>query len=176
MSEETFLSAKQLEDIPQDMLPMPVFSDNLRSFFSWGIKSHTHGCYNHFMWMIHPGMVASQNFLYQSESVSEYTKTCRIKLWYCKEWTEEQRHTVIKFIEEQLNRPWYKRIYDVPAILGQLFWRYFQTPGLSICSDYGHAISLVDPEYCLNYPDPEEVNKWLVNHKNYEVYGRYVPD
>jgi hypothetical protein len=166
-----------MENIPQEMLPMPVLSDNVRSFFSWGIKTHTHGCYNHFMWMIHPGMLASQNLLYQSQPVSDYTKNCRLKLWYCKTWTEQNRHTVIKLIEDRLNLPWYKRLYDLPAIFGQLFWREIQFPYLRICSDYGEYIRNVDTEYDLRHPDPENVNKWLEKRNDrYEVYGRYVPD
>lgn len=156
---------------------MPVLSDNVRSFFSWGIKAHEVGNYGHFMWMIHPGMLASQNFLYQSQSVQEYTEDCRLKLWHCKTWTAENRHAVIKMIEDRLNLPWYRRLYDVPAILGQLVWREIQVPYLRICSDYGEYIRMADPEYDLRHPDPEEVNAWLAcRNDKYEVYGRYIPD
>jgi hypothetical protein len=178
MSDSTLLTAKDLENIPQEALPMPVLSDNLRSFFSWGIKVHEEGCYNHFMWMIHPGMMASQNFLFQSQSVKDYTKGCRLKLWYCKQWTAEDRHTIIKAIEDCTNKPWYKRMYDVPAIIGKLFYQnWFVIPGLKICSDYGYILKLRDPEYDLPHPDPEEVNHWLeARPDRYEVYGRYLPD
>ena len=130
------------------------------------------------MWMIHPGQLASQNTLFQRQSVKEYVAKCRLKLWYCKLWTEEQRHSVIKTIEDELGKPWYKRFYDFPAIIGQLFWHEFQTPGLSICSDYGSLLRMVDGEkYDLRYPDPEQVNRWLGQQPGrYEVYGRYVPD
>jgi hypothetical protein len=177
MGEQKLLTVQELEGVRQELLPMPVLSDNIRSFFSWGIKAHEHGCYNHFMWMIHPGVLASQNFLYQSQSVKDYTKDCRLKLWYCKSWTPENRNTVIKLIEDRLNLPWYKRLYDVPAILGQLTWKEIQVPYLRICSDYGEYIKSADPEYDLHHPDPENVNKWLEQRNDcYEVYGRYVPD
>jgi hypothetical protein len=178
VSETTFLTRDDLENVPQEMLPIPVFSDNLRSFFSWGIKVHERGNYNHFMWMVHPGQLASQNTLFQLQSVKDYVDTCRLKLWYCKRWTPEQRYSVIKTIEAELGKPWYRRLYDVPAIAGQLFWHEIQTPGFSICSDYGAMLKLVDgKEYDLRYPDPEQVNRWLGKYPDrYEVYGRYLPD
>jgi len=177
MGELDLLTKDDLENIPQEMLPMPVLSDNLRSFFGWAIKRHEEGCYNHFMWMIHPGMLASQNFLYQLQPVKDYVDTCRLKLWYCKTWTPKNRHSVIKTIEDKLNQPWYRRLYDVPAIFGQLFWKEIQLPYLRICSDYGGYIKSVDPTYDLHHPDPENVNKWLeARNDRYEVYGRYVPD
>jgi hypothetical protein len=156
---------------------MPVLEDDLSGFFAAAVKKHTDGCYGHFMWMIHPGVFASQNLTYRTLAVKDVADTCRLKLWYCKTWTPENRHSVIKTIEDKLNQPWYKRLYDFPAILGQLTWKQIQLPYLSICSDYGDYIKLCDPTYNLNYPDPENVNKWLEQRNDkYEVYGRYIPD
>lgn len=177
MDSRLLLSEDDLMKVPQELLPMPVLSDNLRSFFSFGIKAHEKGCYNHFMWMIEPGVFASQNFLYKTQPVSDYTGQCRLKLWCCRSWNTNERNLIFANIRLNLAKPWYKRIYDFPAILGQIFWHEFQTPGLSICSDYGHSISLVDPEYDLRFPDPEQVNHWLEARPNkYDVYGRYLPD
>jgi hypothetical protein len=178
LSGMTLLSADDLENVPQECLPMPVLSDNVRSFLSWGIKAHEKGAYNHFMWMIHPDMLASQNFLYQSQSVKDYVSMYRLKLWYCKAWTPEQREGIIKAIEANLNKPWYKRLYNVVAILGQLFKRpEIRFPGLEICSDKGKFLKLYDPSYDLYHPDPEEVNHWMEKYpEHYAVYGRYVPD
>ena len=177
MRENAFLTVKDLENIPPEMLPMPVLSDNLRSFFSWGIKAHTEGSYNHFMWMIYPGVLASQNTLFQKEPVASYVKKCRLKLWYCKTWTVNDRIKVINAIEQELARPWYKRCYDYFAILAQLLWCEMQIPGFDICSDKGKFINMVDPSYDLSHPDPAQINVWLGEHPDkYEVYGRYVPD
>lgn len=35
---------------------------------------------------------------------------------------------------------------------------------------------LVEVRYDLVHPDPEDVNRWLMTKKNFEVYGRYLPD
>jgi len=55
-------------------LPLMVFSDNMRSFLSWGIKAHEHGCYNHFMWMIEPDKFISQDWILHEVPVEEYLK------------------------------------------------------------------------------------------------------
>jgi hypothetical protein len=179
MSEQTLLTIKQIEEIPQELLPMLVLSDGLRGFFSWAIKVHEEGAYNHLMWLYKPGLLASQNFTYQSQPVRDYAKGYRLKLWYCKAWTKEQQQSIIKAIEEKLAKPWYRIIYDVPAIIGQaveLPW--IQTPGIDICSDSGEYLEVGgDNNYKLFHPDPEQVNRFMNKYpERYEVYGRYLPD
>lgn len=173
----TFLSADEILAIPPFLCPMVVFSDSLRGFFSWAIKVHEHGCYNHAMWLLPGNLVASQNMVYQKQPIQNYIGNFRLKLWYCPDWTAEERKIILAMIEKHVSKPWYKRVYDVPAIFGQLLHLDFiQTPGLDICSDSGAYLKLVDPQYNLKHPDPEEVNHWLEGHTKYKVYGRYVPD
>ena len=177
MSEEMkLLSKSDIMAIPPELLPMPVLADNLRSFFSWGIKAHEHGAYHHFMWMIRPGWVASQGWLFSMAPITDYFDKCRLKLWHCPGWTEAERKKISGSIDADLALPWYRRLYDVPALIGQLIWHEIQTPGLSICSDKAAYLKEVDPAYDLRFPDPAQVNTWLSEHGKYQVYGRYVPD
>jgi hypothetical protein len=178
---DVLLTEDDVLNIPVELMPMPVLSDNLSSFFSWGIKLHekwTHnkGNYNHFMWLHKQGTVASQNLFYNEQPISDYLRLCRLKIWYFPDWTPEQREKVHKAIQKHLDRPWYRKLYDVPAIFGQLFWHEIQTPGLDICSDSGSYLSEVDEDYDLRHPDPEEVNMWLEKQPEAKVYGRYLPD
>lgn len=100
-----------------------------------------------------------------------------LKFWYCPSWTEDQRNMLIQVIENILSLPWYKRRYDVLAIVGQLFGcEWIQVPWLDICSDGGGYLKLVDSRYNLDHPDPADVNRWLESKPEYKVYGRYVPD
>jgi hypothetical protein len=174
---EYLMTREDVMAIPEKYLPMMVFSDNLRSLLSWGIKVHEEGNYNHFMWLIRPGTIASQNMLFQKQPVRDYFAKYRMKFWYCPYWTPEQRKTLIDAIEADLAQPWYKRVYDCLAIVGQaLHLDFLQTPGIDICSDKGGYLKLVDLYYDLNHPDPEEINRWLMTQKRYKVYGRYMPD
>ncbi len=175
---EILLSRQDVMVIPAELCPMPLLSDNLRSFFSWGIKEHEEGNYNHYMWLIRPGIVISQGLFFKEEQITDYFDKCRLKFWYCPGWTPEERKKIINAMEIDLKKPWYERIYDVPAIVGQLFHcDWFQTPGVDICSDKGKYLKITDSNYDLFHPDPEEVNRWLMKYPDkYKVYGRYVPD
>lgn len=180
---ELLLSREDVMNIPREKLPMMVLSDNLRAFFAFAIKAHEKGCYNHFMWMPHPEVIASQNMLFQAQSPREYLDAFRLKFWWCPSWTMEQRRKIIDAIDADLVKPWYKRIYDFPAILGQAIGiSSIQTPGLDICSDKAKYLEMVDLYYDLEHPDPEQVNHWLMQQRTedckfkYEVYGRYMPD
>jgi hypothetical protein len=173
---EILLSKEDVLNIPKELLPMPVLSDNLRSFMAWGIKAHTRGSYNHFMWLIRPGVFASQNFLYAEQPASDYFEKYRLKFWCHRGWTPEDRVKIIGAIEDHLKKPWYCRLYDVPAIFGQLVWHDIQIPGLQICSDSGAYLGRIDERYKLRHPDPQQVNQWLEDHPDYHVYGRYLPD
>lgn len=175
---ETFLSKDEVLNIPDSLGPMLVLSDNIRSLISWGIKVHEKGSYNHFMWLIKGNLFASQNYIFQTQKVSEYLKRFRLKFWYCPSWTPLQRSVLNAVILKDVKRSWYKKLYDPLAIVGQLFHLDFiQTPGLDICSDKADYLRLVDQSFDLKHPDPENVNKWLAeNEPKYRVYGRYVPD
>jgi hypothetical protein len=174
---ETFLSYQDILSVPDELCPMIALSDNIRSLFSWGIKVHSRGSYNHAMWLIRGGKFATQDVTFRTVPVTDYLKRHRIKLWMNESWTPEQRLALLVSIHEDLARPWYKRLYDPLAILGQaIYCDWIQTPGLDICSDKGKYLKTVDPSYNLNHPDPEDINRWLEESGRYRVYGRYVPD
>ena len=174
---EILLSREDVMNIPERLLPMVVFSDNLRSFFSSAIKQHSEGNYNHLMWLVRPCVIASQNYLFQSQPVQDYFNGFRLKFWHCPEWTPAQRKQIIDAIDADLAQPWYRRMYDYLAIVGQgIGISALQTPGIDICSDKGKYLKLVDLHYDLAHPDPEDVNHYLMMQRKYEVYGRYLPD
>ena len=175
--DELLLDQQEVMDVPQNLLPMVVLSDNLRSFFSFAIKVHEQGAYNHMMWMIRPGVLASQNAVFQEQSASKYLSRYRLKLWCCPSWTDEERKLIVDAIATDISKPWYCRIYDPIAIIGQaLGIDDMQIPGADICSDKARYLQLVDKEYDLDHPDPEDVNRWLMGRSKYQVFGRYVPD
>lgn len=172
------LSRDDVLAIPDELCPMFVLSDNMRSLMSWGIKVHERGSYNHIMLLMPGGRVATQDLTFREVPVTEYLKgRHRLKFWHCPLWTVDQRHTILANVYRDLDRPWYKRIYDPLAIVGQLVrLDWIQTPGLDICSDKARYLALVDPLYDLAHPDPENVNRWLEESRRYQVYGRYIPD
>jgi len=176
---DRYLSAEELLEIPEALMPMPVLSDNLQSPVSAGIKAHTHGCYGHFMWLIAPGAFASmQTNGYKMVKVEDFIGSDRLKLWYFPGWTEADRAKVRKAIDKELNRPWWKNRYDFFSYLGHLTGlRWIQSPWSDVCSDKGKFIGLVEKDFNLRAPNPEEVNHWLESIKpRAQIYGRYTPD
>lgn len=177
MSDNYFLTKENIYAIPDRMCPMIVLSDNIRSLFSWGIKVHTQGCYNHMMWLLPGGELATQNTFFTTQPVEDYLSNYRLKFWYCPTWTLVERERIIKRITLDLEKPFYKRSYDYLAILGQLFHLdWVQTPGVDICSDKASYLNILDNSYDLEHPDPGDVNRWLEENDRYLIYGRYVPD
>jgi len=174
---ERWLSAQDVLNIPTKDLPLLVLSDNVRSFISWGIKAHESGMYNHLMLMIEPQLFATQNLMFCQEPVKNYLKKHRLKFWHNPYWTNKERQALIRKVKKDLAQPWYKRIYDVVAIVGQaIHCESLQIPGIDICSDKAAYLKVVDPLYNLKHPSPPDVNRWMQKQTRYQVYGRYAPD
>jgi len=181
---ERYLTRKELFEIPEAMMPMPVLSDNLRNIFSAGIKAHTHGCYGHFMWLIAHGTLASmQTNGFKRVKLESFLRDDRLKFWWCSAWTEADRRKILDAIHGELKRPWWRNRYDFLSYIGHLTgWRWIQSPWSDVCSDKAKYIAMVDPAYDLENPNPEDVNRWLESRRDqdgrpvYRVYGRYTPD
>lgn len=165
--------------IPREEMPLMVFSDNVRGFFSWGIKFHERGCYNHFMWMINPGKLLSQDFLFHEVPVDNYLKgKHRLKFVRGHRWSFVEKARIRIALGVLLRRPWYKRLYDPLQIVGKAIGcDWLQIPGPSICSDYGFVLRDVDPDFEMKHPSPTELNLYTKGRQDkYEVYLRYIPD
>jgi hypothetical protein len=176
---DRWMTKEDLFRIPQEYMPMIVLSDNLRNIFSAGIKAHTNGCYGHMMILIAPGVLASmQTNGFKRVLLKSFLDDDRLKLWWCPEWTDADRKKIMDEINRELKRPWWQNCYDFLSYPGQLFnIHWLQVPGFDICSDKAKYLKLVDKDYDLENPDPEQVNRWLEEHQpKYQVYGRYTPD
>lgn len=177
---DRYLTKKEILEIPESSLPLLVMSDNPYSFFGWAIRAHEKGCYNHLMWMHRPGWFASQDLVFREMPAESYAGH-RLKFWTCESWNSLHRALIRALIEEDLEKPWYKRRYDLVAIFGQgINCNWLQVPWLDICSDKAGYLKKVDKRYDLKHPSPTDVNAWLEDGdqymRGYRVFGRYVPD
>jgi len=176
-----WLTKNTLRNLLPNILPLFVLSDNLRSFFAAGIKRHEHGNYNHFMVMHRTGFFASQDWIFREVPAEKYLEYHRLKFWTNKEWKKIERKLLIRKIKRDLEKAWWRRIYDPLAIVGQAInQEWIQIPGIDICSDKGRYLKYVDYTYNLKYPSPSDVNKWFQEKeqekRKYRVFGRYSPD
>lgn len=179
MDTRRLLTAEEVLNIPEELCPMMAFSYKLGSHVAAAIAAKDHGYYNHFMWVLRPGVVASQDILFKRVPLKDYLDMHTMKFVYSQNWTAEDRAKMLKAINEDLSRPWYRRIYDPVAILGQAVnVNGFQLPGADICSDKVKYIKLVEPGFNLKYCSPIDINRWTKARQadGYTVYGRYRLD
>ena len=169
---------ENLWKIEQKDLPLLVVSDNMRSWVSARIKTHTHGSYNHLMWMVEPGKFITQNWTLQERSIQDYFDGYRIKLWHNPNWTALQKVKITTMLAARLRKPWYRRVYDPLQIVGiRLGVRWLQIPGIRICSDHSDILREIEPDWNWKTgPSPEEINAYCETRPEYKVFGRYMED
>lgn len=164
-------------------LPVFIFSDNLRNFFSWAIKAHTEGNYSHIMMMVHPNKVATQGLLFHEIDMIKYLRDdIRLKVWYYENMPEEMAIKIKALIEAKLNQAWWTRLYDGVGIIGQALGKRFKwlrainIPGLNYCSEYTKYIKIMFPDFNIFEPNPSEINKFFETKKEMKVLCRWNAD
>jgi len=171
------MNQQDVLNIPEELCPMMVFSYGIGSPIATAIAVKEQGWYNHFMWALKPGWFASQAATFRLVQVEAYLERHALKFVYNKDWTEADRVVLRNAIETDLKKPWWKRLYDPVAILGQLFnLEWLQIPGIDICSDKGKYLKLVNKDYNLKHPSPTNINTWSKGQPAHVVYGRYRLD
>ena len=173
------MEVKPIEDILKitaDQLPLMCFSDNPSSFFSYGIKKHQEGFYNHFFWIIQPGQFVSQDWMYHSVPMEKYMGN-RLEMWHNPGWFDCERQLLKNLILKSLKEPWYRRMYDWPQIFGIMFGaRWFQTPWRRICSDRVDILKAVDFDWKTGrHLSPPEIRRIFKADDKYQVFGRFDP-
>lgn len=172
------LTATDIRKLDRD-LPLLVLTDNLTSYVSWRIKRHTRGNYNHVMWLMDQGQVASQDLFFHKTSIEPYLNgKYRVKLWWSPEWKLWDRVRLRVALNQALQRPPRLRRYDVLGILGQ----YIRVPALNrprlnYCSEIAaEVLREVEPGYQAKHPSPADINRWCKGQPHMQVYGLYDPD
>ena len=178
MEELTIKNTGDLKLIPKNLFPMMVFSDGIGSLFASLITAKEKGVYNHFFWLLDPETGVSQDTFFRRVSIAKYMRGKHsLKFIYSKDQPQNKMILLRNKIEIDLKKPWYKRIYDPLAILGQAInCCWIQIPGIDICSDKAKFIKYIDPRFDLKHPSPTDVNIWTKKTPGYAVWGRYRLD
>lgn len=177
MDEKIWLSKEDILNIDSSDFPLLVLSYNYRSFISTGITHKTSGAYNHLMWMHKRGLFASQSWWYKEVPMEKYLTHHRLKFWTNKNWKHRQKEILKIRIYAELCKPKWKTRYDLLAIFGHLVGiTGIEVPWTKICSDHANYLKLVDNNYGLVRPTPEDVNRWLKTQPGYQVFGRFITD
>lgn len=163
-------------------LPVFIFSDSCRSFFSWAIKAHTKGNYSHIMMMVNPNKVATQGLLFREIEIMKYLRDdTRLKVWYYENMPEEMAIKIKGIVEADLKKSWWNRRYDFLGILGQALGKHFRwlnNPFRKYCSErVGSCVKIMFPDFDIFEPNPSEVNEFLkTKDKEMKVLCRWNSD
>jgi hypothetical protein len=166
-------------NLPEEKLPMLVFSSSLVSFMSFGVRAVKKSQYSHFMWAHRPGYFASQHMWYKEVPVQKFfSHAAVLKFWTIDDLPTVGRYLLIELIKKELAKPWWRTRYDLLAILGQLLgWASLQCPWNKICSEHANHLYLIDSRYPWSdeksAPAPSDINAWLKTVDGYSVYGKY---
>lgn len=164
--------------------PQMVLTRNLYSWIGSAIAHETSGIYNHFLWVISPNTVASQDMTFKTVPLDDYLEGEHIvKFVTDTRWDHATKVKILVRIWEDLKKPWYRRMYDPLAIFGQ--WtglKWIQNPLNDICSDKVKYLKGIDPDYDLEYPSPTTINEYQKAHQKtpkregYLVTARFLPE
>lgn len=166
-----------IEYLCRFQMPVCVFSRNLYSWFGSAIARQTKGVYNHFMWLVSPATLATQDWTWRRMALEKYMAGEHVLKFVSGPWGGYQRTALLASLRKSLADRWYRRIYDPLQIIGhRIGLKWLQIPGLSICSDRAVYIGAVDKRYRLSHPTPTELNLWMKCAPGYSVVCRFVPD
>ena len=182
---ERYLTLDEIRRIPWDHYPIFMYSDG-GSLFGWLIRKADDSAGSHLWTLVAPDAIANQSITFRLVPVAamqHYTT----KLIHNPEFTPEQRRKLLDFIFSRLELPWYKRLYDVVGLFGELAEKFLgiqlNLGRFDFCSEaVSRAIALVDPDYAewlkINpSPTPKEFNIYTKAHNPpWKIYGRYQPD
>ena len=170
-----------LTTIPEKDLPLFVFVDDRQALFSFGIKNHTKGNYNHAMIMYRPGYFASQDTAgYREVPIRKYMKvSMMLKLWKYKDITNKEKILLLNSIQAKLNVPWWKRRYDFLGLIGQMFRiPKLNNPWADYCSEdvRNHCAETLGFTHLPLHPSPSGLNNEFKKMNSMEIYGYWWMD
>ena len=177
------LTLEEIRNIPADHYPLICYCDG-GSLFSLLIRLFDKSDRSHMQALIGPDEIASQGWTFTSFPVSHMAKYATKFIWN-PDWTVSERALMIASVRMRLALPWWKRLYDVPGVIGEaLKITWLQLPWFDFCSEAmaNRMLGLVDPKFrqwLLQHPSPtpREINQWTKAHNPpYKVYGWYIPD
>ena len=140
-----------------------------------------HETYTHAMWLYWDAIanaprLASQDLTgLHSVPLKKYLSgDFRIKIWA---FSFGNPQATGRWIHEQITLPWYKRLYDVLGIVGQLFeLEWLQNPCRRFCSEWvmeGLKIMLGKNCPTVKRPSPIKLNVCLESEPGAQVIARY---
>jgi len=162
--------------ITAEQCPVFVQTADTKGFFGWGIRKRTKSNWNHSCLMRLPGKIVTQGNTYKEIPIDRYMNRGQIiKFWVCKDITNEERNAIMLKVNHDLKKPWHKKMYDWPGIVGQFFGlRWFNIPGLNYCSERVAAKVAVILPQIQKHPTPEDIDTIFKRSERMKIIGFYM--
>jgi len=182
---EHYMTLDEIARIPLEHYPIFLYSDG-GSPFSWLIRKFDDSAGSHLWTLIGPGVIANQGITFTLVPV-EKMRHYVTKLIWNPEYSAEQRNTMLESIFSRLELPWWRRLYDIVGLFGEIAEKilgiHLNLKKFDFCSEsVSRAIAMVDPEYrqwleANPSPTPKDFNLYTRSRNPpWKVYGRYAPD
>ena len=161
---------------PEDFVNGQIYvmlCNDYQKMLGWFIKWFCKGNYCHAAIIRKPGFVCTQNGMYQEVPISNYLKNYEgLKFWTINNLTPGEFLAINSAISDDLQKPWYRRLYNYPGLIAQGFpWlkKWFSMPGQDICSqrvsEYLRLLprlTIVVPEH----PSPSDLDAIFIQNPN----------
>lgn len=175
---DRIITIEDLKALPQSEFPKMLLTNGFTSVFGFLISLTTKDFWNHFMWMIDPGTVATQWWWFTTMPIDHFSRHS-IKVWDCPSWTDNDKATMLQFIHMHLAKGKWATHYDVIGLIAKAMGIDLAN-AYDFCSERIDILALID-EPCREWlkadcsPSPEEVNAWLKGQGRFRIFGRVQP-
>lgn len=175
---DRLLTIDDIKGLPMSEFPKMVLTNGYTSVFGFLISLTTDDFWNHFMWLINPGEVATQWWWFTKMPIDHF-RYHSVKLWDNPSWTDIEKKVLLQFIQAELDRGKWDTHYDVWGLVLKAFGKSSPNEH-DFCSEKIDILALID-EGCREWlkvncsPSPEEVNTWLKANSKFRVFGRIQP-
>ena len=118
---ERYLTLDEIRRIPWDHYPIFMYSDG-GSLFGWLIRKADDSAGSHLWTLVGNDAIANQSITFRLVPVAQMAHYTTKLIWN-PEYTAEQRKTMLESIFQRLELPWYRRLYDVVGLVGEVLER-----------------------------------------------------
>jgi hypothetical protein len=134
-----------------------ALSSNLSSWLGYKCRKHTENGYSHAFITLGNGLIVSQDWTLQKYPIVKILNgTTRVKVFENCTFTQNTINSIKADIETDLQKPFYKRSYDIFNLLFRGLGITVNGPG-EICSTYcNKKFGLGLPQ-----PSPGDLDRWL---------------
>jgi hypothetical protein len=123
---DRLITIDDIKGLPTSEFPKMVLTNGYTSVFGFLISLTTTDFWNHFMWLINPGEVATQWWYFCRKPIDDF-RHHSVKVFDNPNWSDIEKQAMLQFIEAELKKGKWATHYDVWGLLKKAFGKDSQT-------------------------------------------------